>query len=80
MFLFVQRLSNGNVKEVHPTAHVSECIVVLGLKAWHPYQLESEATEKFGFQGSSRGSADTSHAPAIIAVVFGRGLMVPSLA
>lgn len=79
MFLFVQRLSNGNVKVVHLTAHVSECIVVLGLKAWHPHHLESEPIEKFGFQGSSRGSAGTSLAPAIIAVVFERRLMVPSL-
>lgn len=73
-------MSNESVKVVHLPAHLSECIVgMLRSKAWHPRQLEAEATEKSGFQGSSRGNADTSPSPAVIAVVFGRGLMVPSL-
>lgn len=51
MFLFVQRLSNGSVKVVYLTAHLSECIVgMLRLKAWHPYQIEAEATGKLAFK------------------------------
>lgn len=60
MFLFVQRLFNGSVKVVHLTVQLSECIVgVLRLKAWHPHQLKAAGAEKFGFQGSNRGNADT---------------------